>query len=324
MIPNGMDPSKLSTPYAKFDPANPKQGIYEDITSHTYHRVLTDVVSNSYLGRLERCPAAARILDEETPSLMFGRALHSFVLEPASFNKEFAVVPDLPVFRKNKNTNDYKAAFADFQASSAGNQVVSRDDFETISEMNNAIMANPRVKELLTGGRREVTVIWQDNAVILPTGDVVEGTGLWCKARPDLIPDSANGVVLDLKTTRNAAPHPFQSSVVSYGYARQGAMILHGLQQVTGIPYDLFAFIAVETDPPYRTEVYALDDQFLKYGYGEFKRLMRIENYCREQNYWPNFTPANLADLHQASFHTMLKPGYLGDGNGPWEKDSEV
>ena len=308
-----------------FDPKEPKPGIYDTISSHEYHRVLTDVVSNSYLGRLERCPAAARILDEETPALLFGRALHSFVLEPASFNKEFAVVPDLPVFRKNKNTNDYKAAFADFQASSAGKQVVSRDDFDTISQMNEAIMANPRVKELLTGGRREVTVIWQDKDIIVPsTGDTIEGTGLWCKARPDLIPDSANGVVLDLKTTRNAAPHPFQSSVVSYGYARQGAMLLHGLQQVTGTPYDLFAFIAVETDPPYRTEVYALDDQFLKYGYGEFKRLMRIENYCREQNYWPNFTPANLTDLHQASFHTMLMPGYLSAEGRPWEKDTEA
>ena len=295
-----------------FNKDEPVPGVYDTITASEYHRVLTDVVSNSYLGRLEKCPAKAKILDEETPTLMFGRALHSFVLTPYQFASEFAAVPDEPVFRKNKNTNLYKDAMSEFMESNIGRQIVSADDMDTIKNMADAIFSNPRVRELLTGGRREHTVVWRE-----------EETGIYCKARPDLIPDGAQGVVIDLKTTKNASPHPFQTSVVQYGYARQGAMMLHGLQKATGIMHDLFALVAVEPEPPHRTEVYALDDDFLKYGYAEYRRLLRIEKHCRDQKLWPAFTPANLDDLRQASFHTMLMPGYLSPENIPWKKTPE-
>ena len=301
-----------------FDPKNPKPGIYY-IPIHEYHRVLTGVVSNSYLGKLDDCPAKAKILDVETPALLFGRALHAYTLDRGQWDREFALVPDKPVFLENKNKNTYKDAYATFQAENVGKQIVSRSDYDTIRFMYDAMMQNIRVKEILTGGLREVTAIWQDVGT-----ERNPGTGLWCKVRPDLIPDKTDSVIVDLKKTASAKRHKFQTAIVTYGYARQGAMFLYGLSQVTGKPYDrdgIFAMVAVEDDEPYRTEVYPLDDEFLKYGFSEFRRLMRVELHCREQNYWPNFTPANLLDLRQASFEPIMMPGYLKEG--PWENDTD-
>ncbi len=298
----------------QFDLIDPKPGIYDDIPISLYHGGMKEIgfVSNSYLGKLNKCPAAAKVPEKETDSLLFGRALHKYVLENDRFADEFFPMPE----KLNMRTNAGKEAFARFEAENIGKQIVHAKDMQIIREMRDAIMSNPRVAALLTGGQREVTIVWKD-----------EETGIWCTARPDLIPDSAAGVVLDLKTTKNAGRHPFQTSIVTYGYARQGAMILHGLKQITGKPYDvdgIFACIAVESDPPYRTEVYPLDDQFLKYGFNEFKRLLRIEAHCREQNYYPNFTPANLLDLRQASFETMLMPGYLDAEAQPWEMETAI
>jgi hypothetical protein len=302
-----------------FDPKNPKPGIYENIDHHTYHRVLTDVVSNSYLGKLAQCPAKAKILDEETPSLLFGRALHAYVLDREQWAREFATVPDMPVYKINKNKTEYREAFASFQADNLGKQIVSLDDYNTIQNIYAAIMSNPAVGQYLTGGTKEVTVIWQDKDIILPSGDCLEGTQLWCKTRPDAIPVGDHGVVLDLKTTRNAGEHPFQTTIVTYGYDRQGAMALHGLSQVTGKVHDLFGLIAVEPLPPYRTEIYVLDDQFLKHGFSEYRRLLRLEKACREQNAWPNYTIRNILDVRQVQPQTMLMPGYLSAEGRPWE-----
>ena len=37
-----------------------KPGIYKGISHKDYH-TMTEIVSNSYLGRLDRCPAAAKV-----------------------------------------------------------------------------------------------------------------------------------------------------------------------------------------------------------------------------------------------------------------------
>ena len=289
-----------------FDPNKPETGIFTDITSNEYHRVLTDVVSNSYLGRLSKCPAKAKVLDKETDSLMFGRALHAYVLDRDQWNREFFVIPE----KLNMRTNAGKEAMADYEAQSAGKQLVHLEDAHIIMEMHDAVMSNPAAASMLAGAGKEVTVIWQD-----------EETGIFCKTRPDILPDESTGVILDLKTTKNAAEHPFQTSIVTYGYDRQAAMALYGVSKATGKKHDLFGFIALETEVPYRTELYVLDDQFIRRGYNEFKRLLRIEKHCREQNYWPNYAPTNLLDLHQVGAHTVLMPGYLKE-DGVWELDT--
>ena len=66
---------------------------------------------------------------------------------------------------------------------------------------------------------------------------------------------------------------------------------------------DRFILIAVESELPYRVEVYNLDSDFLGWGYDEFHRLMRLEKKCRDQGIYPHFQNPGIIDL--------MKPGYL-------------
>ena len=55
-----------------------KPGIYPNIPFREYLKI--EAVSNSYLGRLDECPAKGLIPRKDTDSLGLGRAVHTVVL----------------------------------------------------------------------------------------------------------------------------------------------------------------------------------------------------------------------------------------------------
>lgn len=303
-----------------FELSDPKPGIYDNISIYAYHKLMTGIVSNSYLGRLDKCPAKAKIQDADTESLILGRATHKYILENAAFDAEFAVEPE----SFDGRTKAGKEGRAKFESENPGKEIIKLATFNTIRDMRDSVMSNPIASEYIRNVKVETTVIWQDHDFILPSGDVVEGTGIWCKTRPDALPVGKDGVVFDLKTSKDVEMHPFQTSIVRYGYHRQGAMALTGLERVTKKKHEIFALIGVESEMPHRTEVYVLEDDFLKLGFSEFRRLMRVEKYCREQNLWPAYKPSDLTDLRRAVPHIMMIPGYLTDKAGTWERDPEA
>ena len=268
-------------------------GIYYNIPSKEYHS-WTDIVSNSYLGRLSKVPACAKIPQEETEAMKFGRAFHCYVLEEENFNKEFVVPSVFPVKPNKRSTQKTIDTYNEWIKSLNGKQPVLQADFDTIQEMKEATLTHPFAYQLLKEGISETTLIWTD-----------EETGLQCKARPDRIPDGNKGVILDLKSTNNASKSAFQGDCVKFGYAREGAIYLEGFGKVTGALYQdlIFACIAVEKDPPYRTEVYTIEQDFLQYGWGEFHRLLQIEKECRDKDFWPHY--------NNPGADTLFKPAYV-------------
>lgn len=261
-------------------------GIYTGISAKDYHTLPKEIVSNSYLSRLNKCPAAAHVPIEDTPTLIFGRAVHSYVLEgPEAFFQEFAVPPVC-----DRRTTVGKQLWAEFQSANEGKTLIAEEDFVTITEINDSVRNHPTAGLWLSNGVSEQTAIWQD-----------EETGIMCKCRLDRNP--LNGVLLDLKTTEDASEYAFARSVQNYGYARQGAFYTEGVSKATGEKHDAFAFIAVEKKAPYRCEVYVLAPEYLSWGWTQVHRLLRTEKECRDKNHWPNYQVAGAQDL--------LLPGYL-------------
>jgi len=257
-------------------------GIFPNVSHNDYH-AMKDIASNSYLGRLDKCPAAAKVPMEDTPALLFGRAFHSFILDGEdSFKRDFAVSP--PVDRRTK---DGKLAYAQFCEGNKDKTIIDTDDVYTIEAMYSAVATHPFAAPLLMVGRSEMSVFWTD-----------EKTGLPCKCRPDRIPDGDHGVILDLKSVRSADIHSFTRDVMTYGYAREAGMYIEGFNTVSNAKVDAFVFICVEKEPPYRTEVYTLDDLFIEYGKQEFRRLIEIEADCRKAGYWPNFKHSEIKQLY--------------------------
>lgn len=263
-----------------------KPGIYLNVDWKTYHSI--KAVSNSYLGRLADCPAKALIEQEVTPALLFGQALHAYVLEGAGiFNRRFAVAPDC-----DRRTKEGKERWLNFAAQNLLKPLISMEDYVKIKGIKTAIGAHPSANTILMSGNSEITIIWIDAE-----------TGILCKGRLDRIPSGVEGVIIDLKSTRDASEHAFCRSIISYGYARQGAMYMEGCFCAGELETDRFILIAVESELPYRVEVYNLDSDFLGWGYDEFHRLMRLEKKCRDQGIYPHFQNPGIIDL--------MKPGYL-------------
>lgn len=247
-------------------------GIYPAISHDDYH-ALTEYINNSYLSKLSKIPALAKLPPEDSPAMMFGRAFHAFLLEGQdAFDLSFRVVPD-GLDMRTKAGKDAKSAIV-----ASGKGAISHDDYQTIQDMAGAVLSHPFALQLLAEGDSEMSVFWID-----------KDTGLKCKCRPDRIPSGEKGVVVDLKTTGDASERGFTSSVFRYGYARQAGMMLDGINTVSNKEIDAFIIIAVEKTPPYRCEVYVLDDEVLDFGKREYKRLLALEKECRDKNHWPHY-----------------------------------
>lgn len=263
-----------------------KPGLYPDIPFKDYLAI--PAVSNSYLSKMDKCPAAAKVEQEETPSLILGRAVHKVVLEGSkAFLKEFAVAPDL-----DKRTKAGKEEFAAFQSANEGKQILTKDEGDKVLVIGNAVFKHPFAKKLLAENVTEQTIIWEDR-----------DTGLLCKGRPDCLPDEDKMVIVDLKTARGAGEKEFTRSVVSYGYAKGAAFYHDGYGAATGIYLSDFVLIAVEPEEPYRVEVYVLDDEFVGWGRQEYKRLLALEKRCRDEGKYPHYQNEGIT--------TLFKPTYL-------------
>lgn len=262
-------------------------GIFPDISHKEYHAD-GSAVSNSYLSRLAKCPANAKLKQDETPSLLFGRAVHAYILEgPEAFNSQFAVYPK----SIDRRTKDGKQEYSAFLVDNKGKDIISEDDYGTITSMADSVIRHPFAVKLLCQGRSEQSVYWIDKE-----------TGIYCKCRPDRIPDGDHGVIVDLKTTADARPKQFLSSVMSYGYDRQAGMYLEGLNAVSSMKVDAFVFIAVEKTAPYMVACYTLSDQFLEYGKIKFHNMLHLEQMCRENDEWPSYQDAELQELEMPNW----------------------
>lgn len=257
------------------------EGIIPDLPNKEYH-AMTDVVSNSYLSRLSTVPAAARIPDVDSEEKLVGRAFHCLMLDTKeTFDSLFAIIPDI-----NLRITDGKKELEVFRFFNKGKDLLTINQYNYILEMMNAVVKHPTACVLLTQGISEQSIFWTD-----------EGTGLPCKCRPDRIPDGDNGVILCLKSTRNAGKQSFTNAVVNFGYHTEAAFYLDGYNIASGKKADSFIFIAVEKKPPFRTEVYVLDDDFVGVGRMQYRRLLHIEKACREGGYWPHFLTSDIQEL---------------------------
>ena len=266
-------------------------GFLTGIPANVYHG-MKDIVSNSYLSLLDLCPAKAKVEQSDTPAMLFGRALHSYVLEGEDgFIRDFAVLPEGLDLR----TKAGKFIMEEIQRHSRGKELIKEDDFWKIRDMKLAIMAHPFAGILLEAGVAETSAFWID-----------KDTGIKCKCRPDFIPIGDRRCLVDLKSTTDASLKGFQRSVVNFGYYRQAAWYIDGVNEAGCLSedeaVDSMVFIAVEKEAPYRVEVYILSDAVVDAGRGECRRLLALEKKCRDENNWPNFTSESVIEIDVPAF----------------------
>lgn len=208
----------------------------------------------------------------ETRALRLGRALHSMLIEPDTFNGEWVCWAGQ---RRGKKWEDFAEANAD-------RSILTWTEMSFVTNAAAAVRRHRVALEYL-GGARELFVTWLD-----------EETGLRCKARIDLL---AADRLVDLKSSAAIDPFSFGRLAARLGYHAQLAFYLDGLVANGVVIQPEPILIAVEMAIPFDVVPYELSLPVMEAGRREYRRLLLQVAECEARGEWPGRSPASLVQL---------------------------
>lgn len=201
-------------------------------------------------------------LDALTPpnrdAFRLGEAAHVALLEPHLLAERVAVSP-----YDDYRMKDARAWRAD--AAAAGRLILTRAELEQLKAMRAALDRSPRVRNALTAGRAEQSLVWRD-----------EETGLWLKARPDFLPNDRARLIVDYKTAASVGDDWATKAALDYRYDIQAWLQIEGVRKVLGIEPRGVLYIVQEKTAPYRVKLRLIDCQDPVSGRLSSRDLLRI------------------------------------------------
>ena len=251
-----------------------------------------DALSATGLKQLARSPwhYKNRVDVDPTPAMLRGTLAHCAVLEPDAMQQRYVVLPEDAPRRPTKAqwaaknpSDDSRAAmqwWEKFTNDSEGRELVPFGDFALCQAQLGAIKANAILAGLLRGGHGEVSIFWVDKE-----------TGLYCKARPDWMPEPEGKSItpVDLKTCTDESPSGFGRAAARLRYDLQAAHYTAGIEAATGLSVAAFVFCAVSSKPPILAVPYVLTDEIRDQGRDERRELMEKLAWCQRENEWPAY-----------------------------------
>ena len=249
-------------------------GIYQDIDISLYHA--DEGISSSGISLILDCPKrywqeylSGKPTDRKGKQYDIGQAMHTAILEPAKLQDRFYFASESFDLR----TKAGKEAFTRVEAEAGHRTILRGADCEMILDMEAAVKNHPLWEKVeLAKGNIEHSIYWDGG---------IYKTRL--RARPDFYNEN---IIIDLKTTESIAS--FSKSVYSYGYHRQAAMQLDGLESIDGKKRH-FAFFVIEKKAPYLTACFTLDDEALELGRKEYLEGAATYSECQRYNVWPGY-----------------------------------
>jgi exodeoxyribonuclease VIII len=204
----------------------------------------------------------------KTDGQVEGNALHCLVLEPATFDRQFVVVPKV-----DKRTKAGKEAWAEFEKSANGRIMIQDDDLLHIKNAAKEALAHPFIKAALSHENRQIehALYWTDTE-----------TSVRCQMRSDI---SVGGVMADLKTGP-ADERGFLNTIDNMYYDVQSAMYWDG-KQANGLRQDFFVFFAIELKPPYLCAAYNLSPETMAAARAAYKYWISLFDAGCKTGIWP-------------------------------------
>ena len=248
-------------------------GIYHGVTFEEYKA--WEAVNNSVLSRLAtKSPAHARAYVDDPPddteTFIFGRAFHSLLLEPDTFDSLHIIVPPC-----DRRTKEGKQIYADFLAISGTRTMLRAEDYATMQAMVEAVKQHIAYS-YISDAKAEVSICWQDSE-----------TGLLCKARLDSV-CAEQADIIDVKTTQDASLAGFSKSIQQYNYGQQGAFYVDGWASVSGQSAG-YAFVACEKAAPFGVAMFQISETVLSSGRKSYRAALATWKDCVENGVWPSY-----------------------------------
>jgi PDDEXK-like domain of unknown function (DUF3799) len=240
-------------------------GVYPDISNGDYHS--DPALGSTSLKTLATRTPAHWKWQSENPvhkdAYDVGTVAHSLILED---DETGIVVVDASDWRTKA------AKEAKDEARAAGKIAMLQKELDPILAMRDAVMAHPLARAAFTGHKAEHSVFWEED-------------GLALKCRPDAWRD---GLLVDLKTARDADPREFGRTAHNLGYHQSVAHYQDGVEAATGerLP---FAFVCVEKEPPYLVSVVELDPEAIELGRRLNNKAKNTYRECLANDHWPGY-----------------------------------
>ena len=252
--------------------------IRHDLTNAEYHA--SPAISKSGLDLIRKAPALYKWRrenpSEPTPAMRLGSLTHTAALEPDLFAATVIARPE----GIDRRTSAGKADWAVFEIMAAGREILTGEEIDKLNAIRRAVYAHPAAAKALAGSPTiEQSIFW-------------DADGIACRCRPDAVTE--RGVIVDLKTTRDASPEGFAKSIVQYRYHVQAAFYSDGYEAAFGSPPRGFVFIAVETEPPYLVAVYVASEAMIQRGRVDYQTDLDTFRRCQESGTWPGYSDAPL------------------------------
>jgi hypothetical protein len=245
---------------------------------------------------------------ETKKHLDFGTLAHTLFLEPEQFFNEFAIIPeDAPkppteTMRNAKNPSEdsiKRVQWWDAFEAEHGNKITitaeQLDGAERIA--NNLRMLSSYADMQNNYGMAEASIFFTDPEF-----------GLQLRIRPDwhIAPCQRfpNGLLLDVKTTRDARPFKFSKDSGEYGYSLSASMYREGFQQYYGTETKPdFIFLVAENVAPFNVKQYRASDLFLSVGDTQYRRSKELLAESLLINEWDGYS-LEMEDLFLPSYMT--------------------
>lgn len=200
-----------------------------------------------------------------------GSAAHLVLLERRE--KDIVRVP-----AEDWRTKAAKEARAEAQA--RGEYAVLERHYHAIlamCEVAREFVAKSELGDLLDSGDAEHTVIWHEGEIA-------------CRCRPDVLSKDRR-IVLDYKSTANAAPEVVGKQIGRMDYDLQAEFYTRGIEQATGSANGpVFVFLFQEITPPYACSLMALSNAYRAIGQAKVRAAVQRWGECLRTNQWPAYT----------------------------------
>jgi len=208
--------------------------------------------------------------ERERPHFSIGRAAHHLLLQGrAGFEREYVTRPEKWSDWRTADSRAWKAAQLE-----AGLTVLTEDELHNIAGMAASLAAHPLVKAGILDGAVERSLIWKDPE-----------TGVWCKSRPDTIPNDS-GDFSDLKTCVSVSTDSLRRSLADFGYHQQGGLVAEASRNVLGRDLATFTLVWVEKAAPWCVRVTTLTPEDLLRGQMQNAAALRMFAQCVESGVW--------------------------------------
>lgn len=262
---------------AKTEPpvtAPTEPGLYPDIQEEVYHADRNSL-SSTGVRQLVRPGGPAKLrygVHEDNDDFDIGTAAHTLLLGTGTRIK----VVEAATWQGKE------AKLARAQARKEGQVPLLRKQYNATREMVDAALARPEVAALFP---REANCAAEMSAYALDLD-----TWVMLRARFDYIIflPGKRVRVRDYKTSKDAAPKPFEKGAANLGYHVQAAHYIRVLQ-LLGYTVEEFKLLAQEKTKPYLTSIHEFDAEAIAAGDDIVSAGARLFAQCTDFDEWPGY-----------------------------------